>query len=368
VPEAPGGERSEPATPRRREELRRKGQVAKSGDLTSTAILIAGLLGLTYMGPMMFDRLLGLVKVYLSNASSVSLVPVNFIALATTASVQMALTVTPLMVVLLAAALLIGAAQVGVLVTFEPLEPKLTRINPITGFSKFLSARSLFELPKSLMKLVILGAVGFFTLRGRIDEIVPLMVQEPTAIFSTVANLFLVLGMRVAIAMVLLSIIDYGFQKYQFERENRMTKQEVRDEMKQFEGDPLIRSRIRSVQRQLAMQRMMAAVPEAEVVITNPVELAVALRYDAARMNAPRVVAKGRRLIAERIREIAIEHTVPIVENPPLARTLVQTTEVGDEIPETVYQSVAEVLAYVYQIDRRVGKIRERRELRLVPA
>jgi len=368
MPEAPGGERTEPATPRRREELRRKGQIAKSGDLTSTAILIAALLSLMYLGPIMFDRLFTIVRVYLTNAGQVSLVPVNFVALATTVSVQMALTVVPLMLILVAAALLIGAAQVGVMVTFEPLEPKLSKINPITGFSKFLSARSLFELPKSLSKLVILGLIGYITLRGRLDDIIPLMVQEPRAIFSEVCGLFMLLGIRIAIAMVFLSILDYGFQKYQFERENRMTKQEVRDELKQFEGDPFIRSRIRSIQRQLAMQRMMAAVPEAEVVITNPVELAVALRYDAARMSAPRVVAKGRRLIAERIRALAIEHSVPIVENPTLARTLVANTEIGDEIPELAYQAVAEVLAYVYQIDRRAEKMQERRELRLAPA
>jgi len=368
MPEAPGGERTEPATPRRRQDLRRKGEVAKSGDMTSTAILVAGLLSLMYMGPMMFDRIFALVKVYLSNAGSVPVIPVNFMALATTVAVQMALIVVPLMLVLVTAALLIGAAQVGVMVTFEPLEPKFSKLNPITGFSKFLSARSLFELPKSILKLTILGSIGYFTVRGRVDEIIPLMLQEPSTIFSSVGGLFLLLGVRIAIAMVLLSILDFGFQKFQFERDNRMTKQEVRDELKQFEGDPLIRSRIRAVQRQMAMQRMMAAVPEAEVVVTNPVELAVALRYDAAQMDAPQVVAKGRRLVAERIRAVAIEHTVPIVENPTLARILVDSAEVGDEIPETVYQAVAEVLAYVYQIDRRAEKIRERRELRLAPA
>jgi len=368
MPEAPGGERTEPATPRRRQELRRKGQVAKSGDMTSTAILVAGLLSLMYMGPMMFERLFTLVTVYLSNASRMSVIPVNFAALATTVAVQMALIVVPLMLVLVTAALLVGAAQVGVMVTFEPLEPKFSKLNPITGFSKFLSARALFELPKSILKLTILGLIGYYTLRGRVDEIIPLMLQEPSAIFRTVSSLFLLLGVRVAIAMILLSILDFGFQKYQYERENRMTKQEVRDELRQFEGDPLIRSRIKSVQRQMAMRRMMAAVPEAEVVVTNPVELAVALRYDAARMDAPQVVAKGRRLVAERIRTVAIENAVPIVENPTLARMLVNNTEVGDEIPETVYQAVAEVLAYVYQIDRRAEKIQERRELSLAPA
>jgi len=368
MPEAPGGERTEPATPRRREELRRKGQVAKSSDLNSTAILIAALLSLMYLGPMMFDRISVTVKHYLSNAGQFDLSPTNFVELSATVALQLGLIVLPMMVVLIVTAVLINAAQVGIMITFEPLEPKLTKLNPITGFAKFFSARSFFELPKSLMKVSILGLIAYLTLRGRVGELVPLMTQEPRAIFGTACGLFVLLGIRIAIAMVLLSIIDYGFQKFQFERENRMTKQEVRDELKQFEGDPLIRSRIRAVQRQMAMQRMMAAIPEAEVVITNPVELAVALRYDAARMGAPRVVAKGRRLVADRIRALAIEHSVPIVENPTLARTLVNNVEIGDEIPETLYQTVAEVLAYVYEIERRAEKIRERREVVLATA
>jgi flagellar biosynthetic protein FlhB len=316
----------------------------------------------------MFEKLFSLVTVYLSNASRVAVIPVNYIALARTVAVQMGRIVVPMMLVLVTAALLIGAAQVGVMVTFEPLTPKFSKLNPIAGFSKFLSARQMFELPKSILKLTILGSIGYYTLRGRLDEIIPLMLQEPSAIFSTVGSLFMLLGTRVAIAMILLSIVDFGFQKFQYERENRMTKQEVRDELRQYEGDPLIKSRIKVIQRQMAMQRMMAAVPEAEVVITNPVELAVALRYDGARMNAPQVVAKGQRLIAARIRALAIENSVPIVENPTLARALVNNAEVGDEIPEMVYQAVAEVLAYVYQIDQRAEKIQERRELSLAHA
>lgn len=224
------------------------------------------------------------------------------------------------------------------------------------------------ELPKSIAKIVILAFIGYITVRSRLTEIVPLMAKEPATIFSTATGLFLLLATRIIVAMIFLSIFDFGFEKWQYERENRMTKQEVRDELKQFEGDPLVRGRVRQIQRQVAMQRMMAAVPEAEVVVTNPTEIAVALRYDGATMDAPRVVAKGRRLIADRIRELAIEHSVPIVENRTLARTLFASVEVGQAVPETAYQAVAEVLAYVYQIERRAEKIRARQQLQPVTA
>ncbi|MCD6287662.1 MAG: flagellar biosynthesis protein FlhB [Candidatus Hydrogenedentes bacterium] len=368
MPESPGGERTEPATAKRREELRKKGQVAHSRDMNSTAILMAGAIGLTLLGPMMFDHLFNLVGVYLSNSCQFHLSPTNFIALSISVAAQMGIIIVPLMIVVLVAAILINLAQKGVMITFEPMEPKLDKLNPIAGFSKFLSVRSLVELPKSLAKIILLGFIGYITVRGRMDRIVPLMTKDPAAIFTAAAGLFMLLTTRIIIAMVFLSILDFGFEKWQFERENRMTKQEVRDELKQFEGDPLIRSRIRQIQRQVAMQRMMAAIPEAEVVVTNPTEIAVALRYDAAKMDAPHVVAKGQRLIADRIRSIAIEHSVPIVENPTLARTLFASVEIGQMVPETTYKAVAEVLAYVYRIERRTEKIRERREMRPVPA
>jgi flagellar biosynthetic protein FlhB len=215
------------------------------------------------------------------------------------------------------------------------------------------SMRALVELGKAIIKIVVVGAVAFFTIRSQFERLLALANADVWGAWGFLGQTTYTLGLRIAIAFLALGLLDYGFQRYQFEQDIKMTKEEVRQEIKDFEGDPQIRARIRRVRRQMAMNRMMAEVPRAHVVITNPTSLAVALLYDVEKMRAPVVVAKGARLMAERIREKAIEHSVPIVENVPLAQMLFKSVEIGSPIPETLYKAVAEVLAYVYQINRR---------------
>ena len=242
-------------------------------------------------------------------------------------------------------------------------------MNPIQGFQRFFSVRTLVELVKSLFKLGIISAIVYFTLANRWGEVLSLMHMSPAASSLAVWDLIVAVWWRIALAMVILGILDYAFQRWQFGQDQRMTHQEARQEMKEMEGDPQIKQRVRQIQRQMAMQRMMGEVPEADVVITNPVTYAIALRYDVKAMNVPVVVAKGARLQAQRIREVAVEHDVPIVERPELARALYRSIELGQPIPEDLFKAVAEVLAYVYRIDNRAKKQEERkRQVSLAPA
>jgi flagellar biosynthetic protein FlhB len=236
----------------------------------------------------------------------------------------------------------VTVGQIGFLFTTKPLAPKLDRINPISGFGRIFSMRSLVELFKSLAKLTFISYVVLAYLRNEVDTIILLMHQDPLDALGPISALVIGVWWRIAMVMLVLGMIDYAYQWWQHEQDLRMTTQEARQEAKELEGDPHIKRRVRQLQRQIASQRMMAAVPEADVVITNPTHYAVALRYDAENMNAPIVVAKGMRLVAQRIREIAVENRVPIVQKPPLARELHRLVEVNNPVPEGLFVAVAE--------------------------
>ncbi len=254
------------------------------------------------------------------------------------------------------AGLVTNLAQVGLVLSAEPLAPRLSRIDPAAGMARLFSGRAFAELLKSCAKVIIIGYYGYVTLRQDYPLLVATGAMEPGQILATVGSLALRLGFRVGIALAVLAALDYAYQRWEFEKSIRMTKQEVKEELRQTEGDPLLRARIRARQRQIAMHRMMEDVPKADVVVTNPVHLAVALKYDPATMKAPKVVAKGARLLAQRIRELAARHNIPIVENKPLAQALYKAADVGREIPAHLYKAVAEILAYVYYLDRRAGR------------
>ena len=264
------------------------------------------------------------------------------------------------MLIMMLSGIIVNFLQVGVLFTAKPLQPKLNRLNPITGAKKFVSLRSLVELAKSVSKLAIIGYIVWWYLSSNLDEFLVLMLLDPVGLLGPVSSIVVGVWWRVVAAMLVLGILDYGYQYWQHERDLRMTQQEMKQETKEMEGDPHVKRRVRQLQRQMATQRMMAEVPEADVVITNPTRFAIALRYDPLKMGSPIVVAKGERLIAQRIRELAVENDVPIVRNPPLARTLFRTVELDQAIPESLFQAVAEVLTYVYEIDQRESKRQER--------
>jgi len=256
----------------------------------------------------------------------------------------------PVMLTVTILALASTVAQVGLLFTVRPITPSLDKLNPINGLKRMFSARSAVQLLMGVAKMLVLSAVAYWTLKGRLARLAGVSLLPHQAVAEVTVDFLLTLGIRLTTCLLVLAIIDWIYQRMQYEKDLRMTKQEVREELKRMDGDPHVKRRRREIQMQLALQRIRSAVPKADVVVTNPTSFAVAIQYDARTMNAPKVTAKGADLLAQRIRELAILHGVPIVERPPLARALYRTVEVGQEIPAQFYRAVAEVLAYVYEL------------------
>jgi flagellar biosynthetic protein FlhB len=247
--------------------------------------------------------------------------------------------------------LLANYAQVGFLFTFEPIKPKWDKLDPMKGIKKILvSKRSAVELVKGLLKLAVVGIVAYTSLQGVVAESMLMTDSDVGGILGFMASSAFSVMLKTGLAFLVIAVLDYMFQRYEHQREMKMTKSEVKEESKQMEGDPLIKSRIRSIQRDMARRRMMQEVPKADVVITNPTHIAVALKYDMTTMPAPKVVAKGAEKIAEKMRTLAHEHHVPIVEDKPLAWALYKSVEVNATIPPELFQAVAQTLAYIYQL------------------
>lgn len=362
MPEASGGEKTVPASPHKKQRAREDGNVAKSQDLNSAVALLVALIALRFVGPQMFHELLETGRRFFGEGYAMLPDEDSIRYLAIEGVACLARCVLPFMIVMLLSGLTANVLQIGVLFTGKPLMPKLDRLNPVSGLQRFVTLRSFVELAKSLSKLLIVGSIVWFTFRSRADRLPMLMELTPWALVPAVGGLVATVWWRIALAMIVLGVLDYAFQRWQRDRDLMMTVQEARHELKELEGDPQIKARVRQIQRQIAMQRMMREVPEADVIITNPTTYAVALRYNADEMTAPTVIAKGARLLAERIRDIAVAHDVPIVRKPELARTLYRTIEVDQPVPQNLFRAVAEVLAYVYEIDRRAAKVRQRRE------
>jgi flagellar biosynthetic protein FlhB len=358
--EQPAGEKTLPATPRKIEQSRQRGQVSKSQDLNSSVLLLVSGLGLWVLGPMAMARLLEIMQLYVSESWAMMDTPEYMQNLVIQGFLLTAPVVLPLMLLLMVGGFVINVTQIGFLYSGQAIQPKLNRINPIKGLQRYFSLRSFVELVKSLAKLFLIGYIVYLSIRNRVDELVNLMNMTPLDASLVAWEMMFTIWWRVAVAMLVLGLLDFGYQRWQYLQELRMSQHEMKEEMKQLEGDPQIRQRVRQIQRQMTMQRMMGDVPEADVVITNPTTYAIAIRYSATDMSAPKIVAKGARIVAERIREIALENDVPILERPELARTLYRTVEIGDYVPEHLFRAVAEILAYIYEIDRRTEKIAER--------
>lgn len=343
------GEKTEQATPRRREEARKKGQVFKSVDLNSAVILIAGSAALFACFPYMSYKLESFTRLYLLNRTTgdFDIAYASFLGLEVIK--LMAAMIWPVFLTTFVAALLISYMQVGFVVSAEPLSPKLSKINPVEGFKRIFSKRALVELVKSILKVAVTGYIAYTTVRAKID-IFPLFVDmELWTMMQTMGRIVFEIAMKTGIVFLIIGVLDYIYQWYEHEKSLKMSKYDVKQEYKQTEGDPLVKSRQRQIQREAAMKRMMSEVPKADVIITNPTHFAVALRYDASQMDAPVVLAKGQDYIALKIRQLAEENGIIIVENRLLARTLYSSTEIGDTVPEELYQAVAEVLAFVYK-------------------
>ncbi len=346
-------EKTEQATPKRREEARKKGQVARSQELNSAVVLMAALLGIYAMGSMLFGDLASLMARTLGSSHTIDLSQAGFRTHMLGWARYFFGTIGPIGLVIGVAALSVSLGQVGFVVNEEALNLKFNRLDPLAGAKRILSKRSLFELAKNIVKVAVIGYVSYRSIAPEMQQISLLADADIGSTFRYIGYAVFKVGMWTALALLFLAIIDFIYQRFELNQSIRMTKQEVKEENKQTEGDPQVRMRIRSLQREAARRRMMDEVPEADVVITNPTHYAVALKYDIETMAAPAVVAKGQNLIAERIKQIARECGIPTVENKPLAQALFKAVGVGEGIPEDLYRAVAEVLAYVFRLKER---------------
>jgi flagellar biosynthetic protein FlhB len=353
---ADGEDRSEPASGKRIAKARSEGRVLRSQEVTSAVLLMASAAMLAAWGPYAGRMLLDLAWRIDGNAHAVDLTAGHVVGYFRAGTKFLAVLLGPVSLALFVAGIAVSVAQVGFNFTWTPLVPSAEKINPMSGLKRMFSSRAAIDLLKAALKIVAIGLVAVLTIRGQLPTLQNLSSMEPEQHLPIVGGVILQLFWRVVVAFSFLAAADYLVQRWQFQRDLRMTKQEVREEAKQSEGDPHIKGRVRSLMRQLSRRRMMADVPKADVIVTNPVHVAVALRYDPAEGGAPIVVAKGMRKIAEKIKELARVGGVPIVENPPLARELHRVAEVGEPIPTSLYKAVAEVLAFVYRLR---GRARE---------
>lgn len=346
-----GQEKTEQASGKKLSDAREKGQVAKSVEVNSAVMLLFGLLMISVLGTSMMRQMSDLASNVLRSAHTVTLTVDSVHHYFTIGVILLGGILGPVLGGFMVLGIVTNIAQVGFMFTFEPLLPKFSKLNPITGISKvMLSKRSMVELLKGLVKILIVGFVAYIAIEKLIHESVQLMDSEPDAIMSFIVHASFVVGMKICGVFLVVALFDYAFQKYDFMQQQRMTKEEVREENKQQDGDPMVKGRIRALQRQMARKRMMQDVPKADVIITNPTHFAVALKYDPAKMGAPVVVAKGMNLVAQRIKDIAKEHNIPIMEDKPLARALYKSVEIGEQISENLFKAVAEILAYIYQM------------------
>jgi flagellar biosynthetic protein FlhB len=342
-------ERTEQATPRRREEARHRGEAPRSAELAGAAALVGALLGLRLGWPALLRAAVETARSGLRECARPELTVESTGALATAALLQAARMVAPLAVGACLAAAAVNLGQGGFLVSAQPLIPKWQRVSVTQGLRRMWSARGLFSVARSLLKAAAVLAVTFLFVRGHWREVLGLAHGTAASAGAALGGLIWGLLIQVSAVMLAVAIADCAFQWREFEKSLRMTRQELREEHKRTEGDPLVRARLRERQRALARHRMLEAVKKATVVVVNPVEIAVALRYEVAKMPAPVVVAKGRRLMAERIRDQAERHGVPVLRNQELARALYRSVPVGKQIPLDLYQAVAEILVFVYR-------------------
>ncbi len=349
-------ERTEKATPRHRKRARERGQVARSPDLSGSLVLMAGLLVISLTAPQIaqagaasFRSILSQIAKPARATSAAGLSELMHITLKT-----IEVTVLPVAGACVAAAVIGGVAQVGGRPTPQALKPDFKRINPVNGLRNLLGPNLLFEGLKAVVKVAVVGAVAALAILPGMKSLASIVGVTPGALASIAGHTALGVAQRAAVAYVVIGILDYGWKRWRNERQLRMTKQELRDELRQYGISAEVKAAQRRRQMQLARARMMAAVPDADVVVTNPTHFAVALSYDGSR-TAPEVVAKGQDLVAAQIRRIAEENEVPVVSDPPLARALHGSTEVGQLIPEELYAAVARVLAFVYRTAGRHG-------------
>jgi len=343
-------EKTEKATPKKVSDERKKGQVAKSQELPAALILTLVFASFMMIGGFYKTHFMRLFTNLFENWLTLELTAGNLGDFFVSIMLEILILLAPIFAIVMLVGVIGNVVQFGFLLTGEPLQPKLSKLNPLEGFKRIFSMRSLVEFAKSLLKVTIIGLMVYSIISAEWVTIQGLALQPLDVVFAYAASLVIRLGITIGAILVVLALLDFMYQKYEHAKSLKMSKQDIKEEHKKAEGDPLIKAKIREKQLRMAISRMMQEIPNADVVITNPTHFAVALKYDSSNMEAPKVIAKGKDHLALKIREVAKEHGVITMENKPLARALYSQAEIGDSIPADLFQAVAEVLAYVYKL------------------
>lgn len=353
--EGPGGEKTEEATPKKIEESRKEGTVAKSKELVNAAGVFALFLllkyGISFYGTRlveMFDKYWSMLNINLLKGFDIPTV----LNLLNEMAKDILIITAPFLIGGFLVAFLVTKLQFKWKITAKPMQPKLNKVNPLSGFKRIFSSRSIFELLKSVVQVALIAYVAYSVLESHVNDLYLLYDITIAQALALMMDIVWSMGIRVSMVMLVIGIVDYAYQKYKYKQDLKMTKQEVKDEFKNTEGDPQIKSQQKQRMRQASQRRMMASVPEADVVITNPTHFAVALKYDSEKHAAPVVTAKGTDFLANKIKEKARECGVEIVENKALARMLYYNVDIDKEIPPELYKAVADILAYVYSLKK----------------
>ncbi|QAT39963.1 fused FliR family export protein/FlhB family type III secretion system protein [Clostridium sp. JN-9] len=344
--------KTEEATPRKKSDARKKAQVAKSKEVGLAMTLLASTLAISILGEYSITSLKDTLTAFLGNYLNTTLDYGSVLKITLLSIYRIAVVFLPIVLPIMFMGILANFVQTGVLFSKDPIKPDFKKLNPINGFKRMFSIRSFVELFKDLAMVVIVGYVGYTFIRDNYVNILTISNMTPAGILKELGKLIVSIFTKITIIMMAIALADYIFQRFQYNKDMKMTKQEVKEEYKQDEGDPEIKGRRRQIARQLAMGRMMSQVPKATVVVTNPTHISIALKYEEG-MSAPKVVAKGADYIALKIKEKAKEFDIPIVENKPLARMIFEKVELDDEIPVDMYEAVAEILAVVYKIKKK---------------
>ncbi len=356
--EGPGGEKTEEATSKKLQDVRKEGQVCKSTELTNAIALIAAFLTIRLSGLMIGQNFVNIFHYIYDNIPDLITfwdgeIPMQQVdRIFRTVMLRMIIMMTPVFIVGVLVAFVVNVLQVKWKITTKPLKPKLSKINPASGIKRLFSKEKLVELLKSILKVGLIAYVVYSYMKDRVGMLLWMYDFDTLAAVGLVSKTVIDVAIRIALIYLIIGIADYFYQRHKFREDTKMTKQEVKDEYKDAEGDPQIKSKIRQKMQEASRRRMMQAVPEADVVITNPTHYAVALKYDTEISDAPIVTAKGQDFLAQKIKELAAEGGVEIVENKPLARMLYHNVELGAAIPPELYQAVAEVLAFVYNLKK----------------
>lgn len=347
-----GGEKTEAPSAKRRDDFRKKGQVAQSKEVQTAALLTILLLFWLFYLPTFWQSLTTLIFSIWQSACEYTITRASTINLAIFLVKKIGLMLAPLFFLVLIIGFFSSFFQIGWLLTAKPLIPDFSKLDPIKGFGRFFSKKSMIEVVKSLSKVILIGWLAYSTVFDNFNQALILTHTTISTAVSFLGNTAAVILAKVCAILISIAFFDFIFVKWEMEEKMKMTKQEVKEEFKESEGDPHIKAQIRAIQQEMARKRMMAEVPEADVVITNPTHISVAVLYDSSKMEAPVVVAKGADFIAMKIREIARDNEIPVIENPPVAR-LLHKIDIGAAIPEDLFKVTAEILAHVYALKGR---------------